>query len=37
MHRGSFNAMLHAISRESLYDDSAPVSVSVWGVPYVVF
>lgn len=37
MHRGSFNAMIHAISRESLFDDSAPVSVSVWGVPYVVF
>jgi len=37
LHRGSFNAMVHAISRESLYDDSAPVSVSVWGVPYVVF
>ncbi|MCS7229933.1 MAG: hypothetical protein RMJ81_06325 [Candidatus Kryptonium sp.] len=37
MHRGSFNAMIHAISRESLYDDSAPISVSVWGVPYVVF
>lgn len=37
LHRGSFNAMIHAISRESLYDDSAPVSVSVWGVPYVVF
>jgi hypothetical protein len=37
LHRGNFNAMIHAISRESLYDDSAPVSVSVWGVPYVVF
>ncbi|CUS77517.1 hypothetical protein JGI7_00824 [Candidatus Kryptonium thompsonii] len=37
LHRGSFNAMIHAISRESLFDDSAPVSVSVWGVPYVVF
>ncbi len=37
MHRGNFNAMIHAISRESLYDDSAPISVSVWGVPYVVF
>ncbi len=37
MHRGSFNAMVHAISRESLYDDSAPISVSVWGVPYVVY
>ncbi len=37
LHRGSFNAMIHAISRESLYDDSAPISVSVWGVPYVVF
>ncbi len=37
LHRGSFNAMVHAISRESLFDDSAPVLVSVWGVPYVVF
>lgn len=35
-HRGSFNAMIHAISRESLFDDSAPVSISVWGVPYIV-
>lgn len=36
LHRGSFNAMIHAVSRESLYDDSAPISVSVWGIPYVV-
>jgi hypothetical protein len=36
LHRGAFNAFVHAVTKESLFDDSAPISISVWGVPYIV-
>ncbi len=35
-HRGVFAAAVDAMTRETLFDDTAPVSTSFWGVPYVV-
>lgn len=35
-HVGKFNAHVDAVTRETLYDDVAPVSTSFWGVPYIV-
>jgi hypothetical protein len=36
-HRGFFHLGLDAITRATLMDDSAPYSVSWWGIPYRVF
>ena len=36
-HRGFFNMAVDAMTKETLFDDSAPYSVSWWGVPYRVF
>jgi hypothetical protein len=36
-HRGFFNMAVDAMTRETLFDDTAPYSVSWWGVPYRVF
>jgi hypothetical protein len=33
---GRFQAMVSAITRQSIYDDQAPFSSQVWGIPYVV-
>lgn len=35
-HHGDFNAGVDAATRATLYDDTAPYSVSWWGVPYRV-
>lgn len=35
-HRGFFHAGVDAMTRETLFDDSAPYSVSWWGMPYRV-
>ncbi len=35
-HRGSFNLGIDALTRGTLYDDTAPYSVSWWGLPYRV-
>ena len=35
--RGWFHAGIDAVTRETLFDDQAPYSVSWWGVPYRVF
>lgn len=36
-HRGWFTMGIDAVTRETLFDDSAPYSASWWGVPYRVF
>jgi hypothetical protein len=36
-HRGYFHLGLDAITKATLMDDSAPYSVSWWGIPYRVF
>jgi hypothetical protein len=36
-HSGFFHAAVDAITRSTLYDDTAPYSSSWWGVPYRVF
>ena len=36
-HRGFFNMSVDAMTRETLFDDSAPYAVSWWGVPYRVY
>ena len=36
-HKGWFHAGIDAVTRETLFDDQAPYSVSWWGVPYRVF
>ncbi len=36
-HRGWFHAAVDAATRATLYDDTAPYSVSWWGIPYRVF
>jgi hypothetical protein len=35
-HRGDFTAAVDAVTKATLYDDTAPYSVSWWGVPYRV-
>jgi hypothetical protein len=35
-HRGDFNAGVDAVTKATLFDDTAPYSVSWWGVPYRV-
>lgn len=35
-HRGFFHAGIDAMTRETLFDDTAPYSVSWWGMPYRV-
>jgi hypothetical protein len=37
LHRGWFHSAVDAATRETLFDDQAPYSVSWWGVPYRVF
>ena len=37
VHPGFFHAGVDAMTRGTLYDDTAPYSVSWWGVPYRVF
>ncbi|MGA8262967.1 MAG: hypothetical protein WB779_00835 [Ignavibacteriaceae bacterium] len=34
--RGYFSAVLNALTRQSIYDDSAPVESNTWGLPYKV-
>lgn len=36
-HRGFFHAGVDAMTRATIYDDTAPYSVSWWGIPYRVF
>lgn len=33
---GRFQAMVSAITRQSVYDDQAPFSSNVWGLPFIV-
>jgi hypothetical protein len=35
-HLGFFNAGVDALTKETLFDDQAPYSVSWWGIPYRV-
>ena len=35
-HRGFFNMAVDAMTNETLFDDTAPYSVSWWGAPYRV-
>jgi hypothetical protein len=35
-HRGSFNFGVEAMTKATLFDDTAPYSVSWWGLPYKV-
>ncbi|MEE9288654.1 MAG: hypothetical protein V3U69_03585 [Bacteroidota bacterium] len=35
-HLGKFNAHVDAVTHGTLFDDTAPVSTSFWGVPYIV-
>jgi len=34
--RGYFSAVINALTRQSIYDDSAPVESNTWGLPYKV-
>lgn len=36
-HRGMFNAQIDAMTKRTLFDDTAPYSVSWWAVPYRVY
>ena len=36
-HAGWFNLGVDAMTRGTVYDDTAPYSVSWWGIPYRVF
>lgn len=36
-HKGWFHAAVDAMTKETLFDDQAPYSVSWWGIPYRVF
>lgn len=36
-HKGWFHAAVDAATKATLYDDTAPYSVSWWGIPYRVF
>lgn len=36
-HKGFFHAAVDAATKATLYDDTAPYSVSWWGIPYRVF
>ncbi len=35
-YRGYFSAVLNAFTRQTIYDDSAPVESNTWGLPYKV-
>ena len=35
-YRGYFSAVINAFTRQTIYDDSAPVESNVWGLPYKV-
>ena len=35
-YHGYFHAVLNAFTRQTIYDDSAPVETSTWGIPYKV-
>ncbi len=33
---GRFNAFVGAVTRQSIFDDNAPFSSSIWGIPFIV-
>jgi hypothetical protein len=35
-YRGYFSAVLNALTKQSIYDDSAPVESNTWGLPYKI-